>query len=89
MELSGQLRPRSLEPGSRGPSRAERFEVDVKWWLAGEDWRNVAGRLVVVRQTGAVRARAELFPGGDVAEDREVITDDLAADDGAPRPNGG
>ena len=72
--------------------RAERFEVDVKWWLAGEDWRrvshNVATRFVV-RQTGAVRARAELFPGGDVAEDGEVITDDLAADDGAPRPNGG
>jgi len=56
--------------------------------LAGEDWHNVAGRLVV-RQTGAVRARAELFPGGDVTEDGEVITDDLAADDGAPRPNGG
>ena len=94
MELSGQLRPRSLEPGSRGPSRAKRFEVDVKWWLAGEDWRrvnyNVAGRLVV-RQTGAVRARAELFRHGDdpVTEDGEVITDDPAADDGAPRPNGG
>ena len=88
METSGQLRPRFLEPGSRGPSRAERFEVDVKWWWAGEDWHNMAGRLVV-RQTGAVRARAELFPGGDVTEDGEVITDDLAADDGAPRPSGG
>ena len=54
-------------------------------------WRaktGVAGRLVV-RQTGAVRARVELFPGGDVPEDREIITEDLAADDGAPRPNGG
>ena len=48
------------------PRTLKRFEVDVKWRLAGEDWRrvscNVAGRLVV-RQTGAVRARAELFPG--------------------------
>ena len=88
-------------PGSpRGPSRvqAKRFEVDVKWWLAGEDWRrvsyNVAGRFVV-RQAGAARARVELFApeelrGDDpVAEDGEVITDDPAADGGAPRPDGG
>ena len=76
-------------PGSpRGPSRVKRFEVDVKWWLAGKDWRrvnnNVAGRFVV-RRTGAARARAE----HPVTEDGEVITDDPAADDGAPRPGGG
>ena len=32
---------------------AKRFEVDVKWWLAGEDWwqvnYNVAARFVVRR----------------------------------------
>ena len=66
----------------------KRFEVDAKWWLAGEDWwhvhYNVAARFVA-RQTGAVRARAELFEpeelyGDDpVAEGGEVITDDPAA----------
>ena len=72
-----------------GPRAFKRFEVDVSWWLAGEDWRrvsyNVAARFVV-RQTGAARARAELFEpeelGGDgpVAEDGEAITpDDPAA----------
>ena len=82
---------RSKIPGG-DPRAFKRFEVDTNGWLAGEDWSrvssNVAARLVV-RQTGAVRARAELFPGGDVTEDFEVITGDLAADDGAPRPNGG
>ena len=65
------------------PRALKRFEVDVKWWLAGEDWSrvspNVAARLVV-RQTGAARVRAELLEpegldGEDaVIEDGEVIT---------------
>ena len=84
--------------GAGDPRAVKRFEVDVKWWLAGEGWRhakyNVAARFVV-RQTGAARARAELFEpeelrGDDpVTEDGEVITDDPAADDGAPRPDSG
>ena len=71
-------------PSWGGDPRAfKRFEVDVKWRLAGEDWSrvssNVAARLVV-RQTGAARARAELLEpvgldGEDaVIEDGEVIT---------------
>ena len=65
------------------PRTCTRFEVDVNWWLAGEDWSrvsyNVAARLVV-RQTGAARARAELLePVGldcedAVIEDGAVIT---------------
>ena len=73
---------RSRIPGG-GPRTFKRFEVDAKWWLAGEDRSrvssNVAARLVV-RQTGAARARAELLEpvgldGEDaVIEDGEVIT---------------
>ena len=83
---------------SGDPRTFKRFEVDVKWWLAGEDWRHVSYTVAarfVLRQTGAARARAELFEpeerNGDdpVPEDGEVITDDPAADDGAPRPDGG
>ena len=105
MELTRASRDRdawSKIPSWGGDPRAfKRLEVDVKRWLAGEDWwhvsYNVAARFVA-RQTGAARARAELFEpeelyGDDpVAEDGEVITDDPAADDGlqgAPRPDGG
>ena len=46
MELTRASRDRdawSQDP-HRGPSsvQAKRFEVDVKWWLAGKDWRRVA-----------------------------------------------
>ena len=51
---------RSRIPGG-DPRAFKRFEVDVKWWLSGEDWSrvspNAAARLVV-RQTGAARAKA-------------------------------
>ena len=69
-------------PGNRipswdgGPRALKRFEVDVKRWLAGEDWwrvnYNVAARFVV-RQTGAARARAELFELEDLAGDDPVM----------------
>ena len=92
---------RSRIPG-RDPRTFKRFEVDVNWWLAGEDWSrvssNVAARLVV-RQTGAARARAELLEPVDldgedaVVEDGEAITPgDPAAGvgrQGDPRPGGG
>ena len=85
------------------PRAFKHFEVHVKWWLAGEGWRhdsyNVAGRFVV-RQTGAARARAELFEpeglAGDdpVMEDGEAIrpgdpTAGIDGRQGARRPDGG
>ena len=80
-------------PGAGSPSWGvdprtfKRFEVDVKWWLAGEDWwqlsYNVAARFIV-RQTGAARARAELFDPEDLDGDDPVMEDGEAITPGDP-----
>ena len=109
MELTRASRDRDawgMIPSWDGDPRTfTRFEVNVKWWLAGEDWSRVSSTVaarLVVRQTGAARARAELLEpvgldGEDaVVEDGEVIAPgDPAAGvervglQGAPRPGGG
>ena len=69
------------------PRTFKRFEVDVKWWLAGEDWSkvhyNVAARFVV-RQTGAARARAELFEPDELSGEDAVVADGVIVTPGDP-----
>ena len=69
------------------PHTFKRFEVDAKWWLAGEGWwyvnYSVAARFVV-RQTGAARARAELLEPEDLDGEDAVIEDGEAITPGDP-----
>ena len=68
------------------PTTWERFKVDVKWWMAGEDMTKVkfnVGVRFVKRQRGLVKSRLEQFEPSELAGIPSVMQEAATEEDEA------